>query len=87
MDPTPPPYQLGTTSTSSTSNQKSLRDFFADLLKSATPRQTTNQPQKRLTGLGESLTSDEAMDRVRKAQEEKEQTQQRECKKKKGRGT
>ena len=65
----PPPA-----STSITSSSNSLRDFFADLLKSKTPtRNSKTQVRKRLTGLGESLTSNEAIERVRMAQEEKEQ--------------
>ena len=65
----PPPA-----STSITSSSNSLRDFFADLLKSKTPtRNSKTQVRKRLSGLGESLTSNEAIERVRMAQEEKEQ--------------
>ena len=49
-----------------------LRDFFADLIHSSTPKRTTTQKRKRLTACGESLTSDEAMEEVRRAEEEKE---------------
>ena len=45
-----------------------LRDFFAKLLESQTQRKNG---RKRLTGLGESLTSDEAMEIMRKEEEEK----------------
>ena len=39
-----------------------LRDFFAKLLESQTPTRQRKKGRKRLTGLGESLTSDEVME-------------------------
>ena len=43
-----------------------LRDVFAKLLESQTPTRQRKNGRKRLTGLGESLTSDEAMEIMRK---------------------
>ena len=51
----------------------SLRNFFAELLKSTTPKRTTIYKRKRLTGCGESLTSEEAIEKVERAREENEQ--------------
>ena len=48
-----------------------LRDFFADILKKESPFKNIKQRRKQLTGHGESLTSDEAMEVLRKEEEEK----------------
>ena len=69
------PQQLtGTTSHRLTSDatllRKQLKNFFGQLLESS--RSTSKQTNiKQLTGIGESLTSDEAMDRLKKDEEKK----------------
>ena len=62
-----------TSQVSTSSSESSLRNFFADLLKSTTPKRTTIYKRKRLTGCRESLTSEEAIEKVKRAQKEKEQ--------------
>ena len=75
--PTSTPSLLSVPSTTSqvstSSSQSSLRNFFADLLKFTTPKRTTIYKRKRLTGCRESLTSEEAIEKVKRAQKEKEQ--------------
>ena len=69
-----------TTNSSSCSNQE-LRAFFADLLVSHTPTRPHGS-RHRLTGIGESLTSEEAIEMVRKAEEEKRKKEEEKKEKK-----
>ena len=69
-----------TTNASSSSNQE-LRTFFADLLVSHTPT-CPHGSRHRLTGIGESLTSEEAIEMVRKAEEEKRKKEEEKKEKK-----
>ena len=62
-----------------------LRDFFAKLLESQTPTRQRKNGRKRLTGLGESLPSDEAMEIMRKEEEEKRRLEQEKAEKRKKR--
>lgn len=48
-----------------------LRDFFASLLQRQTPSRPQSAKRRRLTAVGESLTEEEAMERIRKDEEEK----------------
>ena len=72
VPPTSTPSSLAS-QLSTSSSESSLRNFFADLLKSTTPKRTTIYKRKRLTGCRESLTSEEAIEKVKRAQKEKEQ--------------
>ena len=53
------------------SSPEYLRDFFADILKKESPLKNIKQRRKQLTGHGESLTSDEAVEVLRKEEEKK----------------
>lgn len=52
--------------------------FFAELIHSSTAERTTTQKHNHLTACGESLTSDEAMEEVHCAEEEKENKEKKE---------
>ena len=62
-----------------------LQDFFAELLELQTPTRQIKKGRKRLTGFGESLTSDEVMEIMRKEEEEKRQLEQEKAEKRKKR--
>ena len=52
---------------------KSLRHFFLKFFESqVTPKRKVAGKRKQLIGFGESMTSEEAMERARKEEEEKE---------------
>ena len=65
---TPTPTSSVSSSISSTS---SLRDFLAQMLKPTTPRRPVGK-RKQLIGVGESLTSEEAISKIKVMEEEKE---------------
>ena len=67
---------------STTETPSSLRSFFAGLLQSTTPSRNQPTPRHRLTGVGESLTSEEAIEMVREAEEEKRKKEEEKREKK-----
>ena len=72
---TPIPTTSTSTPTSSVSSSisstSSLRDFLAQMLKPTTPRRPVGK-RKQLIGVGESLTSEEAISKIKVMEEEKE---------------
>ena len=56
--------------------QVSLRDYFGELLRSCTPHRSQQRRRHRLVGFGESMTSEEALQRVRREEEEKQRKEE-----------
>ena len=48
-----------------------MRNFFVDLIKRQTPLCPANRSRRRLAAVGDSLTEEEAVERIRKDEEER----------------
>ena len=70
---TPTTQTASTASSSSNSSPEYLQEYFLQFFQSQTPKRVNKQPRKRLTGFGESLTGEEALERLRKDEEEKKE--------------
>ena len=74
ISPTPRCHrQSSASSVDSMSSDIPLREFFASLIQKQTPTQPAvgNESRRRLTAVGESLTEEEAIERIRIAEEER----------------
>ena len=79
------PSSSPTSTPSSGSSITTLRDVLSDILKPATPQRSKGGKRKQLVGIGQSLTSDEALkilQEVEKEKEREERKKEREEKKK-----